>query len=105
MTPDGHVERYAVPLGWKRELADQAIVFRVVAMFDNNVWAGGNDGALFHSSDGGENWSRIALGADGKAEGSAIVAILFDNPQQGSIKTEAGTRWDTADGGKTWAKQ
>jgi photosystem II stability/assembly factor-like uncharacterized protein len=100
--PDGHLERSAAEGQWTRVLADQPATFRVVAVTGNDVWAGGDGGALFHSSDRGEHWSKVSLGEGSNAETGAIVSIHFDDPQHGVVASDSGTRWATTDGGVTW---
>jgi photosystem II stability/assembly factor-like uncharacterized protein len=86
-------------------LADQPVVFHVVSVVGNNVWAGGGGGTLFHSSDRGENWSKQSLGASTGAETSAIVSIQFSDALHGVVTTDGGSRWTTSDGGVTWTKE
>ena len=105
ITPEGHLEHLQGDGTWTRALADQPVAFRTVAVVGNDVWAGGNDGALFHSVDSGEHWTQVVPSADGHAETSAVVSIRFATISQGSIGTEAGTRWTTSDRGQTWNKQ
>jgi photosystem II stability/assembly factor-like uncharacterized protein len=76
-----------------------------VAVIGSDVWAGGNGGALFHSSDGGEHWGRVSLDANSKVETGAIVSIRFDDVQHGTVASDSGTRWTTTDGGVTWKTQ
>jgi len=105
ISADGHVERALPGSAWTRILADQPVAFRVVATIGSNVWAGGNGGALFHSADQGESWSKVALSVNGKPERSAVVSIHFDNTVEGSVSTDSGATWITSDGGQTWIKR
>ena len=100
--PDGHLERSMAAGQWTRVLDEQPTTFHAVAVMGNDVWAGGNGGALFHSSDGGEHWSKVSLAANSNVETGAIVSIRFDDPQHGIVACDSGTRWATADGGVTW---
>ncbi|MGB8770089.1 MAG: YCF48-related protein [Candidatus Korobacteraceae bacterium] len=100
--PDGHLERSMAEGQWTRVLTDQPATFRVVAVTENNVWAGGDGGALFHSSDGGGHWSKVSLGEGSSAETGAVVSIHFDDPQHGVVASDSGARWATTDGGVTW---
>ena len=100
--PEGHVERSTGSDEWTRALSDQPVTFRAVAAVGNNLWAGGNGGALFHSSDGGQHWSKVSVAAGSKIETGAIVSIRFIDTQHGSVIAESGTRWATIDGGATW---
>jgi Photosynthesis system II assembly factor YCF48 len=99
---DGHVERSTGSDEWTRALSDQPVTFRVVAAVGNNVWAGGNGGALFHSSDGGQHWSKVSVAAGSKIETGAIVSIRFLDTEHGTVISESGSRWATIDGGATW---
>ena len=91
---------------WTRVLGDEVTTFRVVAVVGNDVWAGGSGGALFHSDNSGESWSRVAIATgSGGADTGAIVSIQFSDPQHGTVVTSGGSRWSTSDGGATWARQ
>ena len=86
---------------WAQVLAEEPVRFHAVAAIGNQVWAGGAGGALFHSTDGGQHWNKVAL----HDERSTIVSIRFDDPQHGVVKTEAGSRWSTSDGGMRWSQE
>jgi hypothetical protein len=103
--PGGHLERSLAANQWTRVLDDQPVTFHAVAVVANQVWAGGNGGALFHSSDSGEHWSKVSLAANSVGENGAIVSIHFDDPQHGVVASDRGTRWATTDGGATWTTQ
>ena len=79
ITPDGHLERSTAPGNWTPVLADQPATFRVVSVVGDNVWAGGSGGALFHSSDSGQNWSKILLSSPPIVETGTIVSIRFSD--------------------------
>ena len=91
--------------GWSRVLADQASVFRGVSVMGSDVWAGGNDGALFHFGDGGVNWHKVPIENASSGERAAIVSIRFDDSQHGMVITDSGTSYSTTDGGVTWTQQ
>ncbi len=101
ISSDGHVEHTVGPSTWERVMSAEPVTFHVVATVGQNVWAGGSDGALYHSADGGHEWNRVALAS----EQGTIKTIHFNNAQQGSLTTEAGTVWTTSDGGATWTRQ
>ncbi len=103
--PNGHLERSMAANQWTRALDDQPVIFHAVAVMGSDVWAGGNGGALFHSSDGGEHWSKVSLAANSNVETGAIVSIRFDDSQHGVVASDSGTRWATTDGGVTWTTQ
>ena len=80
-------------------------VFRVVAADGLEVWAGTLAGALYHTSDGGNHWARVAPSEAGATITGDIVTIQFSDPQQGKVSTSTGELWTTFDGGQTWHKQ
>jgi photosynthesis system II assembly factor YCF48-like protein/putative zinc finger protein len=105
ITADGHLERAFSGGEWTRVLAEEPVSFRVVSVIAKDVWAGGNDGALFHSSDRGLSWDKVRLTADKQTEHSAVISIRFDSPLQGSITTDSDATWTTTDGGQSWTRQ
>jgi hypothetical protein len=80
-------------------------VFRALAASGLEVWAGTLAGALYHTSDGGNHWARVAPSEAGATLTGDIVAIQFSDPQQGKVSTSTGEVWTTFDGGQTWHKQ
>jgi hypothetical protein len=80
-------------------------VFRAVTTIGADVWAGGSAGALYHSSDGGNQWARVTPSVAGSALTVDVVGLEFSDPQHGTITTSTGERWTTADSGQTWLKQ
>jgi hypothetical protein len=105
ISPDGHLERLNAPGSWTRVLTDEPDTFRVVSVVHGNVWAGGAGGALFHSHDGGQNWSKVTLGTAPNTENDTIVSIQFSDAQNGVVTTAKGTHWTTSDGGATWGRE
>jgi Putative zinc-finger len=61
------------------------------------VWAGGNNGTLVHSWNGGVNWDTLKVP---EAGGSDITAISVDDGWQ--VKTSNGQTFVSHDQGKTW---
>ena len=104
VTEQGHLE-HLTPDGWSRVLSEQTSALRVVSVMGNNVWAGGNNGMLFHSGDGGVHWNKVSLASASGGEMSAIVSIRFDDAQHGVVIADTGARYSTADGGGTWTQQ
>ena len=105
ITDVGELERSIVAGNWTRVLAEQQVSFRAVAVIGNQVWAGGSGGALFHSTDAGNAWSKVMLITEGQHEPGAVVSIHFNTAVQGKVTTDSGTTWSTSDGGQTWSKQ
>jgi photosystem II stability/assembly factor-like uncharacterized protein len=69
------------------------------------VWAGGSTGALFHSSDGGNHWTRVVPLFAGSTLTGDVVTVEFSDPQHGKITTSTPEVWTTTDAGQTWQKQ
>ena len=64
----------------------------------SDLWAGGGNGALLHSRDGGATCEQITLGASATGTITRIEthgAVLL-------VKSSTGQSWTSQDGGKTW---
>ncbi len=105
VTDDGHLEHTTDAGTWSQVLPEQSVIFRAVNVVGKRVWAGGSDGALFHSTDAGNRWVRVALGAGGQSEHGTVVSIRFDTAMRGTVTTDSGATWSTSDGGQTWIRQ
>lgn len=91
-----------------RDKADskvKPIIFRAVAANGPDVWAGGAEGNLYHSSDAGSHWVRVIPSWHGVELTNDIVSLQFADPQRGRIITSAAEIWTTGDGGQSWDKQ
>ena len=84
---------------------DAGLTFNTVAANGTDLWAGGSAGALYHSVDGGDTWSRVAVGANGVALTGDILGVTFTDGQHGKVTTSTPETWSTADAGQTWQKQ
>lgn len=87
---------------WKAVAVGGGITFRTVAAMNNDVWAGGSGGALFHSIDAGEHWLRVRVHEDDRALSGDVVHIEFTDHANGALITSSGERWATSDGGVHW---
>ena len=81
------------------------IVFRAVSAAGAEVWAGGVSGILYHSSDGGESWTRVVPAAAGVTLTGDIITVEFTDQQNGKLTTSHPETWTTADAGQSWQKQ
>ncbi|MGH9668683.1 MAG: YCF48-related protein, partial [Terriglobales bacterium] len=88
---------------WKEVALDQRIKFRAVSALSSDVWAGGEGGALYHSSDSGNHWSRVLLPAE--IASATIVRVEFTDAAHGALATSGGETWVTSDAGVTWQKK
>ena len=85
--------------------ANSTPVFRALSAAGSQVWAGGTAGMLFHSADGGQQWTRVFLMTSGVPSTGDIVGITFPDPQHGQITTSTQELWITLDAGQTWQKR
>ncbi len=81
------------------------VTFRAVTSFGTEVWAGGNNGALYHSSDLGQHWVKVKPSANGVELTKDIVSLDFADSQHGKLTTADGKVWTTSDGGVSWQVQ
>jgi photosystem II stability/assembly factor-like uncharacterized protein len=71
--------------------------FRAITALGNDIWVGGNVGALYHSADAGQSWAKVAL-----VSTDDVTHIKFFDAQNGLLNTANGQVWSTSDGGRTW---
>ncbi len=99
------------------------------ASHDEDVWAGGQAGTLFHSADGGVTWVQVQPSIKAQQLSSDVTHIDVRGNVPGSVRgnvpgnvrgddrggvrgpveivlsTSNGEIWSSADGGKTWEKK
>jgi len=80
-------------------------IFRAVSAAGLEVWAGGSAGVLYHSVNGGEQWTRVVPSASGTLLTGDVIAIAFSDPQHGQLTTSTQELWTTFDAGLTWQKR
>lgn len=104
VSSDGNLERSADSgATWRIVTVGQPAKFRAVSAMGDDVWAAGAAGALFHSSDAGQTWTRVFPRSGEAALASDILRVEFTDPRHGLVVTASGETWATADGGRTWA--
>ncbi len=81
------------------------VKFRAIAAMGDEVWAGGEDGVLYHSIDAGTNWVQVAISIKKDVMTETIVGIAVHDPKHLSIVTTSGTGFTSKDGGKHWHRQ
>jgi hypothetical protein len=81
------------------------LTFRAVAAAGSDVWAGGSAGALYHSQDAGNHWTRIVPASAGTSLTGDIISLRFPDPQHGMLSTSTSEVWTTSDAGQTWQKR
>jgi len=90
---------------WQNVAVGNGAKFRAVSALGFEIWAGGDKGLLYHSSDGGVIWSKVKPTFEGSNLTSDVVGIEFTDAQHGKVTTENGEVWMTSDGGLNWQKQ
>jgi photosystem II stability/assembly factor-like uncharacterized protein len=76
-------------------------VHGVIALDDDNIWITGNYGVIYHSSDGGENWTK----QDSGIKESILCDGVFLDTSTGWVVGINGTILHTTNGGSTWTRQ
>jgi photosystem II stability/assembly factor-like uncharacterized protein len=84
---------------------DASPVFRAVAASGVDVWAGGAGGALYHSQDAGDHWTRVLPTSSRAILTGDIISLEFSDMEHGKVSTSNAEVWTTTDNGQTWQKQ
>ncbi len=74
------------------------------ASIQQDVWAGGVAGTLFHSSDNGVTWTTVQPAIHDLHLSADITSINLKNGQEFTLTTASHELWSTPDGGKTWQR-
>jgi hypothetical protein len=101
----GDLQRSFDVESWQTLKVGEGVVFRAVAVNNQDVWAGGQAGALFHSPDGGNSWFPVAPAANGTLLNSDVAAIAFPAAGKVELTTSNGQAWTSDDSGQTWRLQ
>jgi Photosynthesis system II assembly factor YCF48/Putative zinc-finger len=105
LTPEGILQRsFNGGKSWEDIPVADKISFQTFAAIASEVWAGGADGLLYHSSDAGLHWTRVTPQTNGESLTAGITGIQFSDIQNGKVTTANGETWTTSDAGKTWQK-
>jgi photosystem II stability/assembly factor-like uncharacterized protein len=76
--------------------------FRALSANGPDIWVGGAQGLLYHSTDAGGHWIQVKPAAGDLPLSADIAAIEFTDPRHGKVTTAGGEVWLTADAGRTW---
>jgi hypothetical protein len=106
VSTDGNVQRSSdgAKIFYPIEVS-QGVKFQAVAANGNEVWAGGENGALFHSIDDGASWTPVRIGAGDGTVKESIVAIQFPDTHHMTVVTASGAQWVSEDDGQHWKAQ
>jgi photosystem II stability/assembly factor-like uncharacterized protein len=97
----GQLERSFGDAAWQPAPTRETSKLHVVSVSGSEVWVGGENLRLEHSSDNGNTWQSIKLPPK-NGTNHAVTHIRFPTPQEGVIDSDDGTSWNTPDGGRTW---
>jgi hypothetical protein len=90
---------------WQSIPVSSKTIFRALAANGLDIWVGGSGGALFHSSDAGQQWKQVRPAANGETLADDIIGVEFTDLLHGKLTTSSEEVWVTADAGQTWQKQ
>jgi photosystem II stability/assembly factor-like uncharacterized protein len=85
VTSDGRVQRSSDGRTWFYVPVDPKARLRALASDGDEVWVGGDRGALYHSADAGESWSKVPVD---RVNGDIIRIII--NGETLQLTTSAG---------------
>jgi hypothetical protein len=94
---DGGITWHSVPLPDAGELY-------AVSSAEGEVWVGGENGQLFHSTDEGAHWQRVSVTDAQNVLKDGVTGIEVRG-QSISIRTTIGARWVSADQGVHWQRE
>jgi Photosynthesis system II assembly factor YCF48/Putative zinc-finger len=97
LSPNGDVQRSLDSGKTWQSLPVAGSPFRAISSVGNDIWVGGSAGALYHSADSGQSWTKVD-----PVSTDDITHIEFTDLQNGLLNTANGQVWSTSDGGRTW---
>jgi photosystem II stability/assembly factor-like uncharacterized protein len=87
---------------WQMVPVGNGTRFRAITSLGDEVWVGGDGGALYHSPDSGRSWARVMPAVSGQKLTSEVTGIKFSDLENGMVTTANGQVWSTSDDGKNW---
>ncbi|MDP9161948.1 MAG: YCF48-related protein [Acidobacteriota bacterium] len=105
LSGNGSPQRFVQASGaWETVLVSPGGAFLAIFSLGNEVWVGGANAALYHSSDAGLHWSAIKPMTNGEFLKGDVTAIEFVDPQHGKLTTANEEVWTTEDAGQSWQR-
>jgi photosystem II stability/assembly factor-like uncharacterized protein len=112
----GHVLRSEDGRAWTQLIVPTRSALTAVATADGQLWVGGHDGVILHSTDGGQTWSaqrrdpyQLAAGEQAAdhdpRQGAPILDIFFRDASHGFAVGAHSLMLVTSDGGATWTEK
>lgn len=90
---------------WEPVPLSEHVSFRAVATFGPDVWAGGSAGTLFHSTDGGVQWTEVKIADPNGSVSGDIVKIEVQGPNRVTVTSTSREVWTSVDNGEHWARE
>jgi photosystem II stability/assembly factor-like uncharacterized protein len=111
----GHVLRSDDGRAWTQLVVPTRSALTSIATADGQLWVGGHDGVILHSTDGGQTWKaqrrdpfRLAQGESAAdhdpRQGAPILDIGFRDASHGIAVGAHSLMLVTTDGGVTWTE-
>jgi photosystem II stability/assembly factor-like uncharacterized protein len=97
LSPNGDVQRSLDSGRTWQSLPVAGSPFHAITAVGDDIWVGGNAGALYHSADAGQSWTKIPL-----VSTDDVTHVEFSDAQNGLLNTANGEVWTTSDGGRSW---
>ena len=112
----GHVLHSDDGRAWTQLVVPTRSALTSIATADGQLWVGGHDGVILHSTDGGQTWKaqrrdpfRLAQGESAAdhdpRQGAPILDIWFRDASNGIAVGAHSLMLVTADGGGTWTEK
>jgi photosystem II stability/assembly factor-like uncharacterized protein len=112
----GHVLRSDDGKSWTQLTVPTRSALTSIAIADGQLWVGGHDGVILHSTDGGESWKaqrrdpfRLAEGESAAdhdpRQGAPILDLWFRDASHGIAVGAHSLMLVTTDGGGTWTEK
>jgi hypothetical protein len=91
-------------LSWEIVPISQDAKFRALSVVGQELWVGGKNGMLYHSSDYGTNWVHVIPSAGDLTLTEDIVRLEFADTKRGKLITPH-SEWSTTNCGATWRRK
>ncbi len=76
--------------------------FEAMDIHGEEIWMCGYNGSIYHTADGGNNWTRLRNGNDVTLPRYYLMDIVFKDGQNGWAVCDNGKMIHTDDGGQHW---
>jgi hypothetical protein len=87
---------------WSASAVGSSANLRALSALGAEIWVGGTNGALYHSSDSGDHWTQVLPASKGQSLTADIIGVEFTDSRHGKLTTADQHTWTTSDDGQTW---